>query len=164
LRGLRWPMPCEPRGSTVFSLPLPGWVRLGSTVALGAACLVAAGDRNAGFVALALISSSALVHVVKLIAVRPRPEFFPPLIDNAGRCQFPQRTCHAGYSLRPGLADATGKVAGSCRKRHPFVVVYAWFVCRGSTASAFPQRCRRWCDICDLMGLVLEKTIGMAGV
>jgi hypothetical protein len=35
------------------------------------------GDRKAGFVALALISSSALVHAVKLIARAPAPGIFP---------------------------------------------------------------------------------------
>ena len=47
------------------------------------------GDRNASFVVLALISSSALVHVVKLIAARPRPDFFLPLIDMPQDASFP---------------------------------------------------------------------------
>lgn len=47
------------------------------------------GDKKASFVLLALISSSALVHAVKLVAVRPRPEFFPPLIAMPGDASFP---------------------------------------------------------------------------
>ena len=47
------------------------------------------GDKKASFVLLALISSSALVHAVKLIALRPRPEFFPPLITMPVDASFP---------------------------------------------------------------------------
>ena len=70
------------------------------------------GDRKAGFVALALISSSALVHAVKLIAVRPRPEFFPPLIEMPGDASFPsahamQATAFAlAWLIRPGKSPA----------------------------------------------------------
>ena len=60
------------------------------------------GDRKAGFVALALISSSALVHAVKLIAVRPRPEFFPPLIEMPGDASFP--SAHAMQATAFALA------------------------------------------------------------
>ena len=34
-------------------------------------------DRNAAFVALALIGASALGHMVKLVAARPRPDLAP---------------------------------------------------------------------------------------
>jgi undecaprenyl-diphosphatase len=70
------------------------------------------GDRKAGFVALARISSSALVHAVKLIAVRPRPEFFPPLITMPGDASFPsahamQATAFAlAWLIRPGKSPA----------------------------------------------------------
>ena len=47
------------------------------------------GEKRAGFVALALISSSAFVHILKLIADRPRPDFFPPLIEMPGDASFP---------------------------------------------------------------------------
>lgn len=47
------------------------------------------GNTLANFVLLALISSSALVHAVKLIAARPRPDFFTPLIEMPGDASFP---------------------------------------------------------------------------
>lgn len=46
-------------------------------------------ERRAAFVALALISSSAFVHILKLIVDRPRPDFFPPLIDMPLDASFP---------------------------------------------------------------------------
>ena len=60
------------------------------------------GDRKAGVVALAPSSSSARVHAVKLIAVRPRPEFFPPLIEMPGDASFP--SAHAMQATAFALA------------------------------------------------------------
>jgi membrane-associated phospholipid phosphatase len=66
------------------------------------------GNRNASFVALALIGASALVHIVKLIAARPRPDFFPSLISMPEDASFPsahamQVTAFAlAWLLRPG--------------------------------------------------------------
>ncbi len=60
------------------------------------------GGRKASFVALALISSSALVHAAKLIAARPRPDFFPPLIDMPVDASFP--SAHAMQATAFALA------------------------------------------------------------
>lgn len=47
------------------------------------------GKRNASFVFLALLSSSVLVRVAKLIAERPRPEFFTTIIEMPDDASFP---------------------------------------------------------------------------
>ena len=60
------------------------------------------GDKKASFVALTLISSSALVHAVKLIAERPRPDFFPPLIEMPVDASFP--SAHAMQATAFALA------------------------------------------------------------
>lgn len=68
------------------------------------------GDRNAAFVALALIGASALGHLAKLVAARPRPDLFPPLIAMPEDWSFP--SAHAAqvtafalvWLLRPGAA------------------------------------------------------------
>lgn len=66
------------------------------------------GDSKASFVALALLSSSALVHSAKLIAARPRPDVFPPLIDMPVDASFPsahamQATAFAmAWLMQPG--------------------------------------------------------------
>ena len=68
------------------------------------------GDRSAAFVALALIGASALGHLGKLIAARPRPDLFPPLIDMPADWSVPsahaaQATAFAlAWLLRPGAA------------------------------------------------------------
>ncbi len=68
------------------------------------------GERSAAFVALALIGASALGHLAKLIAVRPRPDLFPPLIAMPEDWSFPsahavQVTAFAlGWLLRPGAS------------------------------------------------------------
>ncbi len=72
------------------------------------------GERGAAFVALALISASALGHLVKLIAARPRPDLFPPLIPMPEDWSFPsahalQVTAFAlAWVLRPGAS--TGRI------------------------------------------------------
>ena len=68
------------------------------------------GARSAAFVALALVGASALGHLVKLIAARPRPDLFPPLIAMPEDWSFPsahavQVTAFAlAWLLRPGTS------------------------------------------------------------
>ena len=75
------------------------------------------GDRNAAFVALALIGASALGHMVKLVAARPRPDLFPPLIYMPADWSFPsahalQVTAFAlAWLLRPGAAPRRIEIA-----------------------------------------------------
>ncbi len=75
------------------------------------------GDRNAAFVALALIGASALGHLAKLVAARPRPELFPPLIQMPEDWSFPsahaaQVTAFAlAWLLRPGAAPGRIEIA-----------------------------------------------------
>lgn len=75
------------------------------------------GDRNASFVALALIGASALGHLAKLVAERPRPDFFPPLIPMPQDWSFP--SAHAvqvvaftlAWLLRPGASPGRVEIA-----------------------------------------------------
>ena len=68
------------------------------------------GARSAAFVALALVGASALGHLAKLIAARPRPDLFPPLITMPEDWSFP--SAHAvqvtaftlAWLLRPGTS------------------------------------------------------------
>ncbi len=75
------------------------------------------GDRSASFVALALIGASALGHLLKLIAARPRPDLFPPLITIPEDWSFPsahavQVTAFAlAWLLRPGTAPGRIEIA-----------------------------------------------------
>ena len=75
------------------------------------------GDRNAGFVALALIGASALGHLAKLIVERPRPDLFPSLIPMPEDWSFPsahavQVTAFAlAWLLRPGASPGRLEVA-----------------------------------------------------
>ena len=68
------------------------------------------GERSASFVALALIGASALGHLVKLIAARPRPDLYPPLVPMPEDWSFPsahavQVTAFAlAWLLRPGTS------------------------------------------------------------
>ena len=68
------------------------------------------GDRSAAFVALALIGASALGHMLKLIAARPRPDLFPPPVPMPEDWSFPsahavQVTAFAlAWLLRPGTS------------------------------------------------------------
>ena len=70
------------------------------------------GDRSAAFVALALIGASMLGHLAKLIAARPRPDLFPPLILMPEDWSFPsghavQVTAFAlAWTLRPGASPS----------------------------------------------------------
>ena len=74
-------------------------------------------DRSAGFVVMALIGASALGHLLKLIAIRPRPDLFPPLIPMPEDWSFPsahtmQITAFAlAWLLRPEKVPARGGMA-----------------------------------------------------
>lgn len=74
-------------------------------------------ERSASYVALALIGASALGHLVKLIAERPRPELFPPLIPMPEDWSFPsahavQITAFAlAWLLRPGTVPGRIEIA-----------------------------------------------------
>jgi len=75
------------------------------------------GERSATFVALALIGASALGHLLKLIAARPRPDLFPPLIAMPEDWSFPsahavQVTAFAlAWLLRPRTAPGRIEIA-----------------------------------------------------
>ena len=75
------------------------------------------GARSAAFVALALVGASALGHLAKLIAARPRPDLFPPLIAMPEDWSFPsahavQVTAFAlAWLLRPGAAPGRIEIA-----------------------------------------------------
>ena len=75
------------------------------------------GERSASFVALALVGASGLGHLVKLLAARPRPELFPPLIPIPEDWSFPsahaaQVTAFAlAWLLRPGASPGRAEIA-----------------------------------------------------
>lgn len=75
------------------------------------------GEKSAAFVALALIGAAALGHLVKLLAARPRPDLFPPLITMPEDSSFPsahavQVTAFAlAWLLRPGAAPRRIEIA-----------------------------------------------------
>ena len=75
------------------------------------------GERSAAFVAVALIGASTLGHLLKLIAARPRPDLFPPLITMPEDWSFPsahavQVTAFAlAWLLRPGTAPGRIEIA-----------------------------------------------------
>ena len=75
------------------------------------------GDRSASFITLALIGASALGHLLKLIAARPRPDLFPSLITMPEDWSFPsahavQVTAFAlAWLLRPGTAPGRIEIA-----------------------------------------------------
>ena len=75
------------------------------------------GDGGAAFVAQALIGASALGHLAKLIAARPRPDLFPPLIPMPEDWSFPsahavQITAFAlAWLLRPGTVPGRIEIA-----------------------------------------------------
>ena len=58
--------------------------------------------REAGFLLLALLGSSALGHVFKLWVARPRPDLFPALLDMPGDWSFP--SAHAMQAAAAALA------------------------------------------------------------
>jgi undecaprenyl-diphosphatase len=75
------------------------------------------GERGASFVALALLGASGLAHLAKLLAGRPRPDLFPPLIAMPEDCSFPsahaaQATAFAlAWLLRPGRSPDRSEIA-----------------------------------------------------
>lgn len=75
------------------------------------------GERTASFVALALIGASALGHLAKLIAQRPRPDLFPPLTAMPEDWSLPsahaaQVTAFAlAWLLRPGTSPGRIEIA-----------------------------------------------------
>ena len=75
------------------------------------------GERSASFVALALVGASGLGHLVKLLAARPRPDLFPPLIPMPDDWSFPsahaaQVTAFAlAWLLRPGASPGRIEIA-----------------------------------------------------
>ncbi len=75
------------------------------------------GERSASFVALALVGASGLGHLVKLLAARPRPDLFPPLIPMPDDWSFPsahaaQATAFAlAWLLRPGASPGRIEIA-----------------------------------------------------
>jgi undecaprenyl-diphosphatase len=74
------------------------------------------GERSASFVALALVGASGLGHLVKLLAARPRPDLFPPLIPMPDDWSFPsahaaQATAFAlAWLLRPGASPGRPEI------------------------------------------------------
>ncbi len=99
--------------------PVLTW--LGSLVVLLPLALLAwwwrRGDRCASFVLVALVSASALGHLVKLLAARPRPDLFPSLIPMPEDWSFP--SAHAvqvtafvlAWLLRPGVSPGRAEIA-----------------------------------------------------
>lgn len=75
------------------------------------------GERNASFVALALVGAFGLGHLTKLLAARPRPDLFPPLIPMPDDPSFPsahaiQVTAFAlAWLLRPGTSPGRTEIA-----------------------------------------------------
>jgi membrane-associated phospholipid phosphatase len=75
------------------------------------------GERSACFVALTLIGASALGHLAKLIAARPRPDLFPSPIPMPEDASFPsahamQVTAFAlAWLLRPGTSPGRIEIA-----------------------------------------------------
>ncbi len=73
--------------------------------------------KPARFVALALLGAAGLVHLAKLLMARPRPDFFPALIEMPVDASFPsahamQATAFAlGWLLRPGNTPGYGESA-----------------------------------------------------
>jgi undecaprenyl-diphosphatase len=58
--------------------------------------------REAGFLVLAVLGSSALSHVFKLWVARPRPDLFPTWLDMPGDWSFP--SAHAMQATAAALA------------------------------------------------------------
>jgi membrane-associated phospholipid phosphatase len=75
------------------------------------------GERSASFVALALVGAAGLGHLAKLLAARPRPDLFPPLIQMPEDWSFPsahaaQVTAFAlAWLLRPGTSPGRTEIA-----------------------------------------------------
>lgn len=89
MQGMTW------FGSLILLLPL--------TMALAGLLLLRGWRRReAGFLLLALLGSSALSHVFKLWVARPRPDLFPTWLDMPGDWSFP--SAHAMQATAAALA------------------------------------------------------------
>lgn len=88
MQGVTW------LGSLILLLPL--------TAALAWLLLHGQRRREAGFLLLALLGSSALGHVFKLWVARPRPDLFPAWLDMPGDWSFP--SAHAMQATAAALA------------------------------------------------------------
>jgi undecaprenyl-diphosphatase len=88
MQGMTW------FGSLILLLPL--------TVALAGLLLRGRRRREAGFLLLALLGSSALSHIFKLWVARPRPDLFPTWLDMPGDWSFP--SAHAMQATAAALA------------------------------------------------------------
>lgn len=88
MQGITW------LGSLILLLPL--------TAALAWLLLHGQRRREAGFLLLALLGSSALGHVFKLWVARPRPDLFPAWLDMPGDWSFP--SAHAMQATAAALA------------------------------------------------------------
>lgn len=88
MQGVSW------LGSLILLLPL--------TAALAWLLLHGQRRREAGFLLLALLGSSALGHVFKLWVARPRPDLFPAWLDMPGDWSFP--SAHAMQATAAALA------------------------------------------------------------
>ena len=88
MQGITW------FGSLLLLLPL--------TAALAWVLLRSRRRREAGFLVLGLLGSSALSHVFKLWVARPRPDLFPTWLDMPGDWSFP--SAHAMQATAAALA------------------------------------------------------------
>ena len=88
MQGMTW------FGSMMLLLPL--------TVAVAWLLLRSQRRREAAFLVLALLGSSALGHVFKLWVARPRPDLFPTWLDMPGDWSFP--SAHAMQATAAALA------------------------------------------------------------
>lgn len=88
MQGVTW------LGSLIVLLPL--------SAALAWRLLCGGRRREAGFLLLALLGSSALGHIFKLWVARPRPELFPAWLDMPGDWSFP--SAHAMQATAAALA------------------------------------------------------------
>ena len=88
MQGITW------FGSLILLLPL--------TAAVAWLLVRSRRRREAGFLLLALLGSSALSHVFKLWVARPRPDLFPTWLDMPGDWSFP--SAHAMQATAVALA------------------------------------------------------------
>jgi diacylglycerol kinase len=121
------------------------------------------GERSASFVALALVGASGLGHLVKLLAARPRPDLFPPLIPMPEDWSFPQCPCRAGHRLRAGLAAAAGNVAGPARNCRAYRRGGAGLRLAALPAGPLSQRCSGRGRACRPVGAVPAPPADLAG-
>ncbi len=122
------------------------------------------GDKKASFVLLALISSSALVHVVKLIALRPRPEFFPPLITMPGDASFPSAHAMQVTAFAVAWLMQPGKSPGLAEGFFLLIVVTIVCISRLYLQVHFPSDVVVGVMFAALWVLFLRKLLAWRGV